>query len=105
MELLVEDGAKVTAKQKLYKLQPGGSGGSAPAPAPAPVSLDSGFYLACLNIISAFVITGELTYSFISALSVAVVESYIGRLVDCEPVDRDFVGVCRASDRQMFFKL
>uniref|UniRef100_A0A1I7TFJ6 Lipoyl-binding domain-containing protein n=1 Tax=Caenorhabditis tropicalis TaxID=1561998 RepID=A0A1I7TFJ6_9PELO len=31
VELLVEDGAKVTAKQKLYKLQPGAGGGSAPA--------------------------------------------------------------------------
>ncbi|CAL2045490.1 unnamed protein product [Caenorhabditis brenneri] len=31
VELLVEDGAKVTAKQKLYKLQPGSGGGSAPA--------------------------------------------------------------------------
>ena len=29
VELLVEDGAKVTAKQKLYKLQPGSGGGSA----------------------------------------------------------------------------
>ena len=32
VELLVEDGAKVTAKQKLYKLQPG-AGGAAAAPA------------------------------------------------------------------------
>lgn len=32
VELLVEDGAKVTAKQKLYKLQPGAGGGSS-APA------------------------------------------------------------------------
>ncbi|CAI5452236.1 unnamed protein product [Caenorhabditis angaria] len=31
VELLVEDGSKVTAKQKLYKLQPGAGGGSAPA--------------------------------------------------------------------------
>ncbi|EFP11255.1 hypothetical protein CRE_31159 [Caenorhabditis remanei] len=31
VELLVEDGAKVTAKQKLYKLQPGEGGGAAPA--------------------------------------------------------------------------
>ncbi|CAD6186749.1 unnamed protein product [Caenorhabditis auriculariae] len=29
VELLVEDGAKVTAKQKLYKLEPGSGGGSA----------------------------------------------------------------------------
>lgn len=29
VELLVEDGAKVTAKQKLYKLQPGAGGGAA----------------------------------------------------------------------------
>lgn len=34
VELLVEDGSKVTAKQKLYKLQPGAGGGAAPA-APA----------------------------------------------------------------------
>lgn len=33
VELLVEDGSKVTAKQKLYKLQPG-SGGGAQAAAP-----------------------------------------------------------------------
>ncbi|KAK0414292.1 hypothetical protein QR680_007252 [Steinernema hermaphroditum] len=33
VELMVEDGAKVTAKQKLYKLQPGGEGAAAPAPA------------------------------------------------------------------------
>ncbi|VDO22251.1 unnamed protein product [Haemonchus placei] len=31
VELLVEDGAKVTAKQKLYKLEPGTAGASAPA--------------------------------------------------------------------------
>ncbi|CAI2353615.1 unnamed protein product [Caenorhabditis sp. 36 PRJEB53466] len=31
VELLVEDGSKVTAKQKLYKLQPGAGGGAAPA--------------------------------------------------------------------------
>uniref|UniRef100_A0A1I7YVT4 Dihydrolipoyllysine-residue succinyltransferase component of 2-oxoglutarate dehydrogenase complex, mitochondrial n=1 Tax=Steinernema glaseri TaxID=37863 RepID=A0A1I7YVT4_9BILA len=31
VELLVEDGAKVTAKQKLYKMQPGGEGAAAPA--------------------------------------------------------------------------
>nr|CDJ89966.1 Biotin lipoyl attachment and 2-oxoacid dehydrogenase acyltransferase domain containing protein [Haemonchus contortus] len=44
VELLVEDGAKVTAKQKLYKLEPGTAGASAPAkeapkaeePKPAP---------------------------------------------------------------------
>ena len=30
VELLVEDGSKVTAKQKLYKLQPGSGGGAAP---------------------------------------------------------------------------
>ncbi|PAV61812.1 hypothetical protein WR25_26345 [Diploscapter pachys] len=35
VELLVEDGSKVTAKQKLYKLQPG-SGGGAQAAAPSP---------------------------------------------------------------------
>ncbi|CAI4222907.1 unnamed protein product [Auanema sp. JU1783] len=34
VELLVEDGAKVNAKQKLYKLQPGGDGGSAQPAAP-----------------------------------------------------------------------
>lgn len=34
VELLVEDGGKVTAKQKLYKLEPG-EGGGAPAEAPA----------------------------------------------------------------------
>ncbi|PIO53745.1 Biotin-requiring enzyme, partial [Teladorsagia circumcincta] len=28
VELLVEDGAKVTAKQKLYKLEPGAAGAS-----------------------------------------------------------------------------
>lgn len=33
VEFLVEDGAKVTAKQKLYKLQPGAGGGSSSAPA------------------------------------------------------------------------
>ncbi|UMM36139.1 hypothetical protein L5515_008436 [Caenorhabditis briggsae] len=33
VELLVEDGAKVTAKQKLYKLQPGAGGGSSASPA------------------------------------------------------------------------
>ncbi|CAB3396617.1 unnamed protein product [Caenorhabditis bovis] len=32
VELLVEDGEKVTAKQKLYKLQPGGDGGQSEAP-------------------------------------------------------------------------
>ncbi|TKR87980.1 hypothetical protein L596_012294 [Steinernema carpocapsae] len=32
VELMVEDGAKVTAKQKLYKLQPGGEGATATAP-------------------------------------------------------------------------
>uniref|UniRef100_A0A8R1HTM6 Dihydrolipoyllysine-residue succinyltransferase component of 2-oxoglutarate dehydrogenase complex, mitochondrial n=1 Tax=Caenorhabditis japonica TaxID=281687 RepID=A0A8R1HTM6_CAEJA len=34
VELLVEDGAKVTAKQKLYKLQPGAGGGAAAAAPP-----------------------------------------------------------------------
>ncbi|VDL79529.1 unnamed protein product [Nippostrongylus brasiliensis] len=36
VELLVEDGAKVTAKQKLYKLEPGAAGASAPAKTEAP---------------------------------------------------------------------
>lgn len=36
VELLVEDGAKVTAKQKLYKLELGSAGASAAAAAPAP---------------------------------------------------------------------
>ncbi|KAJ1373473.1 hypothetical protein KIN20_035878 [Parelaphostrongylus tenuis] len=34
VELLVEDGGKVVAKQKLYKLQPGSAGEAAPASAP-----------------------------------------------------------------------
>ncbi|KHN83961.1 Dihydrolipoyllysine-residue succinyltransferase component of 2-oxoglutarate dehydrogenase complex, mitochondrial [Toxocara canis] len=33
VDLLVEDGSKVTAKQKLYKLEPGEGGGAAPAAA------------------------------------------------------------------------
>uniref|UniRef100_A0A0M3KCJ8 Dihydrolipoyllysine-residue succinyltransferase component of 2-oxoglutarate dehydrogenase complex, mitochondrial n=1 Tax=Anisakis simplex TaxID=6269 RepID=A0A0M3KCJ8_ANISI len=35
VDLLVEDGGKVTAKQKLYKLEPGEGGGAAAAAAPA----------------------------------------------------------------------
>lgn len=36
MELLVEDGAKVLAKQKLYKLEKGEGPAAAPEPKPEP---------------------------------------------------------------------